>query len=511
MGTAAEESTPAGMSDDRQSSRTSESLAGWSCQQIGSFPSLRPNRNRFSWLDIKSLLKSRNDILAGVFGDPCAEIREQWVAACMERSPEADFCITPDLGQSYSFLVLGDTGEGDASQYAVVPGMLKVGIDTAFAVIASDVIYPAGAGNEYDDKFFRPYEKYPAPIYAVPGNHDWYDSLHGFMRVFCDIPALPRQRRRFPRFSATLRDLLWTKPAAIDDEHLARARARRANPGQQALQPGPYWTIKLPDLTLVGLDTGISGVIDRPQGEWLRRVSAAPGPKILITGKPIYDRNRYRPCSIEGGGTVDQIVRTPAYSYLAAIGGDTHNYQRYPVQVDDRVIQYIVAGGGGAYTHATHTIPRISVGGVHEDDFRCYPLRGDSLSFFSKLYSDRLHLPGLYLSPDEGLLVSSQWIGNTPPRAPAGDSAAPGTITPRMRWAARLLGAWPMPLRLPVGRVYQRYLSEVSDWDAPPFFKSFLHLSVETGTLCIRCYAATGCAAHEKAPPLEDEVKISLR
>lgn len=82
----------------------------------------------------------------------------------------------------------------------------------------------------------------------------------------------------------------------------------------------------------------------------------------------------HHPCEIEGGGTVDDIVRDPAHHYVAAIGGDIHNYQRYPVRVGDRILQYVVAGGGGAFMHATHTIPPVSVAGVTEADFRCYPL-----------------------------------------------------------------------------------------------------------------------------------------
>ncbi|MFC7099945.1 hypothetical protein ACFQQB_05290 [Nonomuraea rubra] len=83
-------------------------------------------------------------------------------------------------------------------------------------------------------------------------------------------------------------------------------------------------------------------------------------------------------------------------------------------------------------------------------------------------------------------------------------------ITRRMRWAARLLGAWPWPLRLPVDRVFHRYLSELSDWDTPPFFKQFLHATVTPEELTLRCFAATGCLAQELEPPLEDEVRISL-
>ena len=484
------------------SSRKSEGGAGWQCEQIGTFAALVPGDHSFTWLNPRTLWRSRNEILAHLFGDPSHDARRRWMAALRDREPgETDFRIDRrDLGANFSFLVLGDTGEGDASQYAVVPGMLKIGQGTGFAIIASDVVYPAGSGNEYEDKFFRPYQDYPAPIYAVPGNHDWYDGLGGFMRVFCGLPTVPGLAPR------GLRGLLWRKPEKIDEARLAEAAKRRSRPEQRSRQPGPYWVIELANLLVVGIDTGITNGIDADQGAWLRRVSADPRPKVLVTGRPIYVNNTYQPCPIEGGGTVDDIVRDPAHRYVAAIGGDIHNYQRYPVKVGDRVIQYVVSGGGGAFTHATHTIPRVDVGGVAEDAFKCYPLRGDSLSFYSLQYSRRLRMRWLYLTPEQSLAITAARIGNNPPR-PTGP---PPRITRRMRWAARLLGAWPFPFHLPVGRFFHHYISELSDWDTPPFFKSFLHLSVTPGELRIRCFAATGCLAQELEPPLEDEAVIPL-
>ncbi|MGP3956538.1 metallophosphoesterase family protein [Nonomuraea sp. 3N208] len=444
--------------------------------------------------------RSRNETLAGLFGDPSGEVRVRWVAAQEARGIDPEFRIKPPVGGNFSFLLLGDTGEGDASQYAVVPGMLKAGEGTSFAIVASDVVYPTGSGNEYGDKFFRPYKDYDAPIYAIPGNHDWYDGLGGFMRVFCDAPPLK------PKPDRGLRGLLWRKPETIDEARLAEARSLRGKPSQQAEQPGPYWAIESDGLLIVGVDTGIRNVIDKAQTAWLRRVSLDPRPKILVTGKPIYTANAYKPSQLEEGGTIDDIVRDPAHRYVAAIGGDVHNYQRYPVKVGDRVIQYVVAGGGGAFMHATHTIGRVDVGGVHEDEFKCYPLRGDSLSFYSQLYARRLRMKWLYLRPDEALCIMSEHIKNRPVRTPGG----PVKITRRMRWAARLLGAWPWPFRLPVDKVFHRYLSELSDWDTPPFFKQFLHVSVTPEELTLRCFAATGCLAQELEPPVEDEVRISL-
>ena len=69
----------------------------------------------------------------------------------------------------FSFLLLGDPGEGDNSQYAVVPPLLAESEGTDFTVICSDVIYPAGELADYRNKFFRPYRDLECPIYAVPG------------------------------------------------------------------------------------------------------------------------------------------------------------------------------------------------------------------------------------------------------------------------------------------------------------------------------------------------------
>ena len=47
----------------------------------------------------------------------------------------------------------------------------------------------------------------------------------------------------------------------------------------------------------------IRNEIDRAQTEWLRRVSRDPRPKILVTGKPIYTGNVYKPSRLEDGGS----------------------------------------------------------------------------------------------------------------------------------------------------------------------------------------------------------------
>ncbi|HEY8481867.1 MAG TPA: metallophosphoesterase [Spirillospora sp.] len=489
----------------------SEAGAGWVCTKRGTFHDLLPERvSQFSWRRPSVLWRSRNDVLARIFGDPSNAIRRRCVAALRERGTPAAFTLHRSAPE-FSFVVLGDTGEGDRSQYAVVPPLLNAAGDTDFMIIASDVIYPAGRADQYPEKFFRPYRDYPAPIYAVPGNHDWYDGLRGFLYVFCDLDAdcAPPPWRGPLSFVPRL---LWRRPGEVDVAALTEARRLyRGAPGQQAVQPGPYWAIDTPTLRIIGIDTGIGGGLDRDQGRWLREVSAGPKPKLLVTGKPLYVNDEHRPGKIEGGGTVDEIVRDPAHNYVAAIGGDYHNYQRYPVTTPGgRTIQYIVAGGSGAFMHATHTIPRSRV--VEEHRLRLYPLRGDSLSRYSKLYGQWLRLPRFFeLSPEEAAAVVRHRLGIRPGRGY-------GNRKPslRARVVAALLGVprgdrrRPRMLRAPVQKLPQRFRSELADWDNPPFFKSFLRVDVNESRLRIRCFAATGCGDHEAVPPCEDEVVIPL-
>ncbi|WP_406437761.1 metallophosphoesterase [Streptomyces sp. NBC_01613] len=497
------------------SSRDTAAGAGWGSAERGEYKQLMPPKvEKLSWLSPKTLWAARNGVLASWFGDPTGRTRSRWVAQREEAGAPVDKVIRRADADRFSFMVIGDTGEGDDPQYAVVPGFLKVSQGTDFAVIASDVIYPVGSADDYATKFFRPYQDYQAPIYAIPGNHDWYEDLGAFMRVFCgDAPPLAAEPAPRPLTRAWTRSLLWHRPRATDGQRLDEARKLRSAAAQQAVQPGPYWAVDAGPVRIIGIDTGLLGTIDAEQGAWLREVSKGPRPKILITGSPLYVDGEHHPCTIEGGnGTVDDIVRDPDHHYVAAIGGDIHNYQRYPVQVGGRTIQYVVSGGGGAFMHATHTIPRVDIANVAEKDFRCYPLRGDSLAFYSGLYGRRLRLRRFFtLTEDEAMAVIAERLGIPPTRTPGG----PVRVTRRTRFVAGLLGAGGRPdrtsrFRLPVRKIYTQLFSPSSATYSPPFFKCFLRLDVTPEAIRLRCHAATGNRAQEVEPPVEDEVTIPL-
>jgi hypothetical protein len=417
------------------SSRTSSVAAGWANKGKPSDESnavLRVDdahfRRRLSWLRPRVLLESRNDFLAKLVEQADTDIvndeRMRWVASQRDHGlVENDLVLDArSLGKderAFSFLAVGDTGEADISQYVVVPHLLAQD-ETSFMVIVSDVIYPTGESNDYADAFYRAYQRYERPIYALPGNHDWYSLLTGFMWNICGAEPLPAPTERLASYSwqERLARFLWLRPRTPDRELLMAYRSERwakcfpDTDGPAPRQQTPYFAIDTGALLLVCIDTGTSGMIDREQGEWLCRMARRSGPKILFTGKPLWVNGKEHDCKIkwlpkfsedehpertgdprpratteqppalDGVESVNAIVGESSYEFIAAIGGDIHNYQRYPVGD----IQYVVSGGGGAFMSPTHTIkPLDEIEGapVKEEAFRCYPLRGDSLARFA--------------------------------------------------------------------------------------------------------------------------------
>lgn len=485
-----------------------------------------------------TLWRSRNNVLASLSGDPTENARSAWVAqqrsilAAEGASPRAieDFAIERDDLDRFAFVVMGDTGEGDRSQYSVVPSFLAAAEETEFAVIASDVVYPAGDVNEYVPKFFVPYARYPRPIYAAPGNHDWLDGLAGFMRHFCraDPPLAkfrPPDHARWPRTAMAAHRLLWRRPDALRPETLEaaerlRGAAQAAGPGQ----PNMYFCIDTPNLRVVVVDVGILGRIDHEQGQWLRRVSQGDKAKILISGKPVYSGESMSPRRIlalgdgaaHPAGLLWSIVRDPGNNYVAMISGDVHHYQRHAVRSPDgRTIHCLITGGGGSFMTATHQIPRVERPEVDESSWVVFPTRGDSLRAYSIALERRLqrifpwrgrrsHPTGIPADEAAAIVAERHGLDLADELARAeGAGDVPVVVSRRSRRLARLVfpsGRWLQPDKI----------SELLDWDDPPFFKNFVRVEVNGECLSLTAYGVTGLARDAGDPAIVDRVEIPI-
>ncbi len=250
-----------------------------------------------------------------------------------------------------------DTGDGWNSTYAVAYAAAQRALrvrDDAGAhdlprgdvlVFGGDEVYPTPSREEYQRRLVAPYatafgDDEPAErphLYAVPGNHDWYDGLSAFTRLFCsDIGG-----RRLAGW--------WT-------------RQRRS-----------YFVLKLPHRWwLVASDGQLQSDLDVPQIEHFRDIAERhmqPGDKVLLClSQPVWVyAQKYRNMGRVFDETDLIYLREEVFArrgidvkvYLA---GDLHHYRRHEETPESAgaaaPVQKITAGGGGAFLHPTH-----------EDDF----------------------------------------------------------------------------------------------------------------------------------------------
>lgn len=254
-----------------------------------------------------------------------------------------------DSGQIV-FHCVGDTGsaKGPETQNLVSDKLLTDFHEANPADVPSffyhlgDVVYYFGEAAYYYDQFYEPFRDYPAPIIAIPGNHDGVvypgdpaKSLAAFVRNFCT--ASPE---RSPDAGGLLRTTMT--------------------------EPGVYFTLEAPFVRILGLysnaleDPGVISDeggrypgLDRRQVDFLTaalqriRAEKFPGAVIIATHHPPFTG-----ASSHGGSPgmladIDSACEAAGVWPHAVFSGHAHNYQRYTRTVADMSIPFIVAGCGG--------------------------------------------------------------------------------------------------------------------------------------------------------------------
>jgi hypothetical protein len=250
---------------------------------------------------------------------------------------EPDFLqVVPEgltTSKDFSFVVIGDTGEGDASQHILRDQLLLVGQkpEVKFLVVSSDVIYPSGSMKDYEPKFYLPFKGFHKPIYAVPGNHDWYDALEAFTANFLE-PKAARAAMRARR-EADLR-LTTTTEARIDTLIEEAARLRHEYQIRAAGQRAPYFEIHTDQFSLVVVDTGILRKVDDDQMRWLDgALERARGKfKMAILGHPLYAAGHYQGKDDEDFAQVHRLLKKHAVDVVMAGTPMTLNTTRRPTR-----------------------------------------------------------------------------------------------------------------------------------------------------------------------------------
>src|SRR5690606_10781200 len=254
-----------------------------------------------------------------------------------------------------TFHVVGDTGSYKdlAAQNKIAGQIVKSahkGKAPDFLYHLGDVVYHHGEASEYPQQFFKPYEDYPAPIFAIAGNHDAdinaesetpYQSLDAFMEVFCKS-----DRDVIPFSNGSVR--------------------------KSMNQPYVYWTLETPLATIIGLYGNVAkfGLIDDEQREWF--IGELRNAGLEQDNKAIIVTVHQSPFSVDinHGSSLYMIdFLESAYKEADVIpdmvfSGHVHNYQRFhKTYGEEKDVPYIVAGAGGyAILHslATEDNPYVS-------------------------------------------------------------------------------------------------------------------------------------------------------
>jgi len=202
-----------------------------------------------------------------------------------------------------------------------------------------DVVYYDGETANYYPEFYEPYMTYPAPILAIPGNHDGdidpqtkETTLQEFVRNFC-APSPVHQ------------------PEAMDA------------PRDAMTQPNVYWTLLTPLATIIGLYSNCpeGGVLKADQIAWLEsELKAAPTGMALILAvhHPLYSAYGAHPGSQALYSVIDGACKTAGRTPHLVLSGHVHDYQRFTGTLAGTSVPCIIAGAGG-YNAKLHTLSKI--------------------------------------------------------------------------------------------------------------------------------------------------------
>ena len=249
----------------------------------------------------------------------------------------------------FSFLVIGDPGEGDASQYSLISRYLELGRrdDIKFLIISTDVVYPAGSMNDYEGHFYLPLKGFFKPVYAIPGNHDWFDALEGFNANF--LEPIAARAAMSARVEVDLR-LTSTNNRRIETLIREASRLRGLYGTKVGTQRAPFFELQTERFSLLAIDTGIMRSVDDRQSDWLvRALERSRGKFIMaIVGHPRFAGGADTAIGDENFKALYDQLSLAGVAVVMA--GDTHDFEYYKeAAAGGRVLHHFVNGGGGAY------------------------------------------------------------------------------------------------------------------------------------------------------------------
>lgn len=292
-------------------------------------------RNMVGWFDPPVLAQSAWLVaVSNVFG----RHSDTRLIEALSGLPQTEFDYSHSDGEFW-FDFVCDTGDGWDATYAIANTLAEPELEVTHTdgrreltergsvlIFGGDEVYPYPSQREYVSRTEAPYEaafcgrENRPHIFAIPGNHDWYDSLIAFSRTFC--------------------------------------RPDRGFAGCKTHQTRSYFALKLPgDWWFIGLDLQLGAEMDEPQTVYFKRVAEKMSPTarlILCVPEPRWILEQAYPrheSYSEDAATAFLEEKVFKRKVSVFVTGDLHFYKRHENAAG---IQKITAGGGGAFLHPTH-------------------------------------------------------------------------------------------------------------------------------------------------------------
>ncbi|HZU36010.1 MAG TPA: metallophosphoesterase [Gemmataceae bacterium] len=263
------------------------------------------------------------------------------------------------------FHTVGDTGgvRDGAAQQTLIAEAMEADFSgaradhPAFFYHLGDVVYYNSEPDHYEIQYFKPYQYYPAPIVAIPGNHDSSPSttdtpgdLNQFIKVFCD--TTPR-------------------PLIADFDRTSM------------IQPYVFFTFEAPFVKIIGLYSNNGegpGVLD-PDGdtaqlefleaEFNRAAKARPADSravLVAVHHPLFAIGKDHGSSPTMLDKVDKLMDKTGFIPDAFLSGHVHGFELFFREYKGRDVPYIVCGTGG-YNDDAHVKERIRLPAQLGDGF----------------------------------------------------------------------------------------------------------------------------------------------
>ena len=269
------------------------------------------------------------------------------------------------------FHAAGDTGASNVHLYGNeirVSDQLTSDFHTAtpsnrpaFLYHLGDVVYDFGESQYYYDQFYEPFRNYPAPIFAIPGNHDSF--------IIPKTPSANTPLTIFKRNFCASKFVITQEAASLHRTAMT--------------QPGVYFTLDAPFVRIIGLFSNAledPGLISSEKGKWkgvpdvqlayltvqLQRIKTEKysGAVLLAVHHPPFS---YAPPQNAGGAggnhssstsmlrEIDAICKAQNVYPHAFLSGHAHNYQRYTRKVrfggNDFAVPFVVCGDAGHHVN----------------------------------------------------------------------------------------------------------------------------------------------------------------